>query len=288
LRDRLIARLNPKTGVKLLDVGSGTGMLALAAAQAIGEKGRVTAIDLAAAMLDRLQVKIDKFAIPNIDLHVMDAAALEFRRDYFDYVVCSYGLFLVPEMPRALKEWARVSKLGGTLLFTSCGSQAFQPMLELFVKRLENYAAQFNHASLASLRLADPQQCGELLSNAGLGDVQVTTEQLGYHLKDENQWWDVLRYSGLWQEIENIPRLRARSISPEAFSGSPGFGGRKRFMAECGNAFCERYKNSKLKFLIAKARIFFYRKIFLLGFVTWGQCSCKLKQTAIIPQSLLH
>jgi len=37
-----------------------------------------------------LQEKIDKFGIPNIDLHVMDAAALEFRREYFDHVVCSF------------------------------------------------------------------------------------------------------------------------------------------------------------------------------------------------------
>jgi hypothetical protein len=32
----------------------------------------------------------------------------------------------------------------------------------------------------------------------------VATEQLGYHLKDESQWWDVLRNSGARGWIEQI------------------------------------------------------------------------------------
>lgn len=85
--DRVIARLNPPPGAKLLDVATGTGAIALAASQAVGPQGRIIAIDLAERMLDRFQAKIDKFGVANLDLHVMDAHSLEFRRDYFDYVV---------------------------------------------------------------------------------------------------------------------------------------------------------------------------------------------------------
>ncbi|MEK7207536.1 MAG: class I SAM-dependent methyltransferase, partial [Pseudomonadota bacterium] len=91
--DRLITQMQPAPGTKILDVATGTGVVALAAAQAIGEGGRVAAIDLAESMLERLQEKIDKFGIRNIDLHVMDASSLDFPRDYFDHVNCSYGLY---------------------------------------------------------------------------------------------------------------------------------------------------------------------------------------------------
>ena len=94
--DRLIVRLDPDREAKILDVATGTGAVALAAAQAVGAEGRVMAIDLAEGMLDRLQEKIVKFGIRNIDRHVMDAATLEFRRDYFDFVVCSFGIFFCP------------------------------------------------------------------------------------------------------------------------------------------------------------------------------------------------
>lgn len=204
--DRLIARLNPPPGAKLLDVATGTGVCALAAAQAVGDRGRVVAIDLSEAMLERLQEKIVKFGIRNIDLHVMDACKLDFRRDYFDYVVCSFGIFFLPDMSAALKEWMRVLKPGGRILFTAFGKNAFQPMMELFLRRLRHYGVLSpDDTAPAGMRLADPERCRALLDSAGVRQIEVTTEQLGYHLKDESQWWDVLWNSGTRGWIERIP-----------------------------------------------------------------------------------
>lgn len=205
--DRLIVRLKPARGAKILDIATGTGVVALAAAQAVGEEGRVVAIDLAEAMLDRLQVKIDKFGLRNIDLHVMDAAALDFRRDYFDDAICSYGLYFLPVMAAGLKEWVRVTKPGGRVAFTVFGRWAFQPMIELFIKRLRRYGAVSpdNEMPLAAMRLAEPLRCRELLANAGLRKIEVVTEQFGYHLKDETQWWDVVCNSGMHEWVEKIP-----------------------------------------------------------------------------------
>ena len=215
--DRLIARLNPAPGTKLLDIASGTGVVALAAAQAVGAQGRVMAIDLAEAMLDRCQEKIVKFGIRNIDLHVMDAGALDFRRDYFDYVVCSFGIFFLPDMSAALREWLRVLKPGGRVVFTTFGKSAFQPMMELFIKRLQRYGvlSPDDASTPAGMRLANPERCRDLLSSAGLRQIEVTTEQLGYHLKDESQWWDVLWNSGTRGWIEQIPPAQRELFKAE-------------------------------------------------------------------------
>ena len=205
--DRLIARLNPVPGAKLLDIATGTGAVALAAAQAVGDQGRVMAIDLAEAMLDRLQEKIAKFGIRNIDLHVMDAERLDFRRGYFDYVVCSFGIFFLSDMPAALREWARVLKPGGRVAFTVFGKRAFQPMMERLVRRLEQRGVMkdASNTPVAAMRLAEPEQCRELLRQVGFMNIEVITEQFGYHLKDETQWWDVVWNSGMREEIERIP-----------------------------------------------------------------------------------
>jgi ubiquinone/menaquinone biosynthesis C-methylase UbiE len=214
--DRLIARLNPAPGTKLLDIATGTGVVALAAAQAVGARGRVMAIDLAEGMLDRLQEKIVKFGIGNIDLHVMDAQKLDFRRDYFDYVVCSFGIFFLPDMSAAMKEWMRVVKPGGRVVFTTFGKSAFQPMMELFIRGLQRHGALSpDEDSPAGMRLTDPAHCRELMESAGLQQVEVTTEQLGYHLKDESQWWDVLWNSGTRGWIEQIPPAQRELFKTE-------------------------------------------------------------------------
>jgi len=98
--DRLLTHLCPVPGDKILDVTTGTGVLALAASQAVGPVGRVTAIDTAERLLARLESKISKFGITNIDVHSMDAAHLDFRRDYFQHTACSLGLHWLPDHAR--------------------------------------------------------------------------------------------------------------------------------------------------------------------------------------------
>lgn len=215
--DRMIFRLNPARGSKILDVATGTGNVALAAVQAVGEGGRVTAIDLAEGMLDRLQEKIAKFGIQNIDLHVMEGTALEFRRNYFDYVICSFGITFLSDMSAGLKEWARVMKPGGRLMFSVLGIQAFQPMMNLLTERLARYNIVLpdGDAPGSATRLAEAAHCRGLLQSASLEDIEVITEQFGYHLKDETQWWDVVWNGAMREWIEKIPPQRSESFRRE-------------------------------------------------------------------------
>lgn len=122
--DKILFLLKPKRGDKILDIATGTGVVATTLAKAI-EPGRVHAIDLSEGMLAQLEKTVEKLGINSIDVHVMDAESLEFRKDYFNAAVCSFGLFFLPDMLAGLKEWVRVVKPGGTLLFTSFGQMLF-------------------------------------------------------------------------------------------------------------------------------------------------------------------
>jgi ubiquinone/menaquinone biosynthesis C-methylase UbiE len=197
--DRLIARLRPAPGDKLLDVATGTGAVALAAAQAVGAAGRVMAIDVSEGMLARLEAKLAKFGISHVDLHVMDASALEFRRDYFHHVVCSFGLFYLPDMQAAVRQWARVTRPGGTVTFTTFGPNAFGPMIALLRARLAGAGVE-----LPAQRLTEADECRALLRDAGLVEVEVCTEQHGYHLRSELEWWEVIWNSALRGACERL------------------------------------------------------------------------------------
>ena len=195
--DRVIKILNPRPGQKVLDIATGTGAIATACAQAVKPDGRVIAIDLSQAMLDMTLQNVQRMGLGNVDQFQMDADTLEFRKNYFDHSVCSFGLFFLPDMQKALAEWIRVTKPGGKVIFTSFSEASFDPMVKLFVEQLESLGVEMNNPPFATQRLSDPDVCQELMRDAGLESVGVEIAQVGYHLQCIDDWWAVVWNSGM-------------------------------------------------------------------------------------------
>lgn len=204
--DRVLTRLRPRPGSKVLDVATGTGALAVALGQAVGPQGRVMGIDLSTAMLSRAEHNMQKMALDNIDLFEMDAEAPEFRSDYFDAVTCGFGLFFLPDMLAALRQWRRVTKPGGTVLFTSFTDQAFMPLAEHFFAALEDLGLDFGgDQQLSSQRLMAAEACREVMAAAGFEAIEQHTDQLGYHLRSPEDWWEVVWNSGFRRVVMRLP-----------------------------------------------------------------------------------
>lgn len=203
--DRLAFHLKPARGDKILDVATGTGAVAVAMAQEIQPGGRVTAIDLAENMLDKAEFNVKKMALSNVDFHVMDATSLEFRADYFHITVCSFGLSFLPDMAAALRGWRRVTRPGGKVAFTAFGKAAMQPMLDMLREQLSAYGIPMPRTVTASQRLMDLEYCRTLMAEAGLEHVEVFTEQLGYHLRNPEDWWELLWNGGERALLEKVP-----------------------------------------------------------------------------------
>jgi ubiquinone/menaquinone biosynthesis C-methylase UbiE len=206
--DRLVSYVRPRPGTRVLDVATGTGAVVVAFAQAVAPGGRVTAIDGSPDMLERAAANIRKMGLTNVDLHEMDPGQLEFRGGYFHAVVCSYGLSLMSDIAGALREWGRVLLPGGRLAFTSFETAAFQPMLDDFVARLSGFGLMLPKGPLGSQRLSSPEHCRALLAAAGLSAIDAQTVQLGYHLRDEQEWWDVVSSTAMHGFFEQIPAGR--------------------------------------------------------------------------------
>lgn len=96
----------------ILDVGTGTGVIALLLAE-MGHK--VTGIDLAEEMLARAREKAKRANLP-VDFKSGDAENLPFEENVFDAVVNRHVLWNMPNPERAVSEWARVVKPGGKLV----------------------------------------------------------------------------------------------------------------------------------------------------------------------------
>lgn len=210
--DRMAEYLKPKPGSRVLDIATGTGMVATAMAQAILPDGRVQGIDLSSKMLDKAFENLTKLGLSNFDLHEMDADKLDFKSNYFDCASCGFGIFFMPDMQASLKEWLRVLKPGARLLFTTFGSSSFGELIKSFISLLPEFDVVFD---TEQERLTEMDSCEKFLLDAGYTDIQIHSEQMGYHLVSENDWWEIIMNSGLRSFVAQLDTIQFAKFRAE-------------------------------------------------------------------------
>jgi phosphatidylethanolamine/phosphatidyl-N-methylethanolamine N-methyltransferase len=107
------ALLDLEPGMKLLEVGVGTGL----SLQMLPRMVDVTGIDLSEKMLSQARERVEQLGLRNIELLKMDATQLEFPDNSFDRVYAAYFISTVPDPVKVMRELKRVCKPGGYLVF---------------------------------------------------------------------------------------------------------------------------------------------------------------------------
>lgn len=131
---RLLARAAPAPGERVLDVACGTGLLAFAAAAAVGPQGHVVGVDLSGAMIAAAQRRALESRAANVRFLRMDAEALDLPEACFDAALCGLGLMYMPDPARAVREMRRVLRPGGRIAIAVWGERArcgFAPLFEI-------------------------------------------------------------------------------------------------------------------------------------------------------------
>jgi ubiquinone/menaquinone biosynthesis C-methylase UbiE len=182
-----LAALPP--GAQVLDIATGTGWAAIAAAQHVGPTGRVLGVDLAPELLERARQKVAAAGLTHIEFREGDAERLDLGDQRFDVVLCASALFFVPDMLAALREWHRVLKPGGQVGFSGFGPTYLQPLGDLWNARLRQYGVSLPTGS-PDHRLAEPETCRRLLHEAGFVQTEVQSEQLGYYFRTVEEYWE--------------------------------------------------------------------------------------------------
>jgi ubiquinone/menaquinone biosynthesis C-methylase UbiE len=161
LRHRAILLGSLAPGAQVLDVGCGTGTLALAAQQRIGGTGRVVGTDPAPLQIARARAKAARHHMP-VDFQVGVIEQLPFPDQTFDVVLST---LMMHHLPLSLKrqgiaEISRVLKPGGRLVIGD------------FVRKQDRrgQAARF-HAGGSSM-----DELAVLAKDAGF--IEVATDEL--------------------------------------------------------------------------------------------------------------
>jgi ubiquinone/menaquinone biosynthesis C-methylase UbiE len=109
---------------EVLDVASGTGLVAFAAARAVGARGRVLGVDVSRRMVELAGKGAQRLGAQNCRFAAMGAETLALPEGSVDVVLCALGLMYVPDPVRALGEMRRVLRPGGRAVIAVWGERA--------------------------------------------------------------------------------------------------------------------------------------------------------------------
>lgn len=151
-----LARLQP--GEAVLDVGCGTGTLALIAKERVGDTGRVYGIDPGPRQIARARSKAARRGA-NIDLRVGVIEQLPFPDQSFDVVLSTMMMHHLPDdlKRRGLAEIARVLKPGGRVIIVD-------------FKRSEKHAARGVRMGAGTIDIGGQPA---LMKDAGLSQIEA-------------------------------------------------------------------------------------------------------------------
>jgi ubiquinone/menaquinone biosynthesis C-methylase UbiE len=205
-------------GERFLDVAAGTGGLSLPAAR-LG--ARVLATDWSPAMIERFRSRVRQEGLPGVEGRVMDCHDLELPDDHFDVTGSQFGVMLVPDQPRALREMVRVTRPGGRVLLIAYGAPEELEFVQFFSSALTAVAPEFpgipDDPPPLEFQVADPDVLHRRLADAGLRDVRVEQTAERPAFTSGQEMWDWVLYGNpipgmLVADLTEVSRGRLRQV----------------------------------------------------------------------------
>jgi demethylmenaquinone methyltransferase/2-methoxy-6-polyprenyl-1,4-benzoquinol methylase len=177
---RIISRSfhNPR----ILDVATGTGDLAIAAAKLNPKK--ITGIDISQKMLEIGKIKIENKGLSGIiDLIYGDSENIPFSDNMFDVAMVAFGVRNFSDPIKGLTEMRRVILPGGIIivlefskptgfLFRSVYNFYFRNILPVFGKLVSKDKAAYTYLPESVMRFPDNNDFLEMLGTAGFSDTR--------------------------------------------------------------------------------------------------------------------
>jgi ubiquinone/menaquinone biosynthesis C-methylase UbiE len=204
---RLVELAAPKKGEHVLDVATGTGLVAhLVAAKVV--PGSVIGIDLSDRMLSIARAKQGK----NTQFVGMAAERLVFRPETFDVVTMGEALAYLSDPNDALEEANRVLRPGGRLA-VSCQRRSLSTRAQdLFFQGLAPLARRhylsLPRYSSERARFGEPDVLPQLLGAAGFEVTRLTEMVTGGRTQNARDWTELMAGAG------PLPYTLIRSLGP--------------------------------------------------------------------------
>ena len=160
---------------RTLDVGCGTGAVTLAAARALGGKGRFTGVDISEPMVAAARERAQKEDAP-ADFIVADAQRYLFEPASYDMIVSRFGVMFFDDSAAAFANLRRAAATGAALRFIAWRSPGENP----FMTTAEHAAAPLlpdlpphQPGAPGQFAFADEQRVRRILEESGWSGIEI-------------------------------------------------------------------------------------------------------------------
>lgn len=203
---RLLEYSDISYGQNILDIGTGTGHLAFAAAEITGKEGRVIGVDISAGMLDTAQSKIEALKLNNVEFLLADAETLDFSENTFDRVLCANTFPWMEDKEATLRLWYKFLIPGGKIGIHTPADTAYIGHVVLR-KVLQRYGVIIEPSN----RIGSIESCQNLFASAGFEAIEIKSEQ-------HRNYISLDQAKATWQSIVTHPAPTAPKQSEKLLS----------------------------------------------------------------------
>jgi ubiquinone/menaquinone biosynthesis C-methylase UbiE len=204
---RLVEWASPQKGEQVLDIGTGTGLVAHLVSPRVSP-GTVIGIDLSDHMLAIARSKRSK----NVQFLGMAAERLVFKPETFDLVTMGEALAYLSDPTDALAEAHRVLRSGGRLAVSNQRRSLSTRAQDLFFQGLAPLARRhylsLPRYSSERARFGEPNALPQLLDGAGFEVTRMTEMVTGGRTHDAREWIELMTAAG------PLPYTLIRALGP--------------------------------------------------------------------------
>ena len=168
----LVDFAEPRRGMQVLDLASGTGEPAITLARRIGPEGQVIATDLSADLLEIATSRAQANGLSNVATRRADAHELPFPDNSFDLATSRFGIMFFSDAERALRELRRVLRPGARacfLVWDSVDQPYFRSMFGVVHRAVGGPYLPADGPN--PFRFADPDSLASVMRSAGFRDA---------------------------------------------------------------------------------------------------------------------
>jgi len=183
---KLVDGANIKLDYRILDICTGTGMVAFYASSKLGPDGSVIGVDISKGMLETAKAKLSKSKLQNVGFDLGDGEDLNYEPDRFDVIFCSSAFIWMTDLHATLIHWRTRLRPGGKSGFHAFSENAFVTGV-VAQSVLQKYGVNY----LMNKPIGTIEKCRMLLDKAGFRNIDIKADKDGAFMgleEAKNSW----------------------------------------------------------------------------------------------------
>ena len=200
----IVSNYEIREGMKVLELGCGTGSLWLGHDDLVGKFGKLVLTDISEGMLETARKNLGERN--NTEYQVADIQDLPFEDNSFDMVIANSMLYHVPDLNKGINEVRRVLKSDGVFYCATLGENNFvEQLAEWFKLSGENFNPNHNFT----------MQNGAQKLRTAFSEIEARLYQDSLHITDVNDLVNYLTSLASLKALNDVPFEKLKEIIME-------------------------------------------------------------------------